>query len=640
MPLIVPALRAIYVFSNIFETFKTLKMPPPSARNGGQPTVRALSQRKRAMKGVMTVWLVWVCFMVYERTIDGIISIFIPFYNEFKALVLVFFMLTRAKGAEPVYLHILRPLVKPYVTTLDALLEYVHSFGDFALLVASIPIGYVVGTYRRLTGTAGPEPVSQQSVESRGRPSLHQRAQTEPTETEHGATRTRRRPLEAARARSQSRGRSAANGNGNGNLEKHEIWYPPPSAYTSEDSMPPSSANENGLPTPPVSSNSLQGKTPTSALTAETLQSDSEEWRQYEAFPSAYPPTPAHATSSLPSMGAHMTEIVEEVEVEMDAESVKVVEEWRKYEDFPSAYPNTPMVTRSKLPKLNGESNRMGGIEEGEEDGDEDVEEEEGGEEMDVDSDGEYEPEEEVEGLEEHVDYDDEDYEEDEDTTDDDDVFNTTPLRTPYRPPRRVARGTSSSTIESNASGLSTTDAGLDFPLTRTSSETSKLSSNSGGKKRVVGGGVKKPLAQQTRQQRQNVPSGGLSESSTSTLAGSSASETVREDDDEESVKKQKLDGEGGVVKKTLKLPPSAKNGPKVSAAVRAGNTVKPLKNTKKIAEEGTTRAPGAKKVANGGGLKPNGAARRGVKKAPGPGPQVKHAKTASASSTKRETGK
>ena len=60
MPLITPVLRLAYVFLNVFETFKTLRLPPPSARNGGKPSVRAMSQRKRAMKGCITVWLVWV----------------------------------------------------------------------------------------------------------------------------------------------------------------------------------------------------------------------------------------------------------------------------------------------------------------------------------------------------------------------------------------------------------------------------------------------------------------------------------------------------------------------------------------------------------------------------------------------------
>lgn len=114
MPLVVPALRLLYVFLNIYETFKVLKLPPPSARNGGQPSTRAMGQRKRAMKGCMTIWLVWVsvrgysiqsyrlisrkgCFAMYESTVDTVVSLFIPFYDELKSLVILFFMLTRAR---------------------------------------------------------------------------------------------------------------------------------------------------------------------------------------------------------------------------------------------------------------------------------------------------------------------------------------------------------------------------------------------------------------------------------------------------------------------------------------------------------------------------------------------------------------
>ena len=60
MSLLVPALRVVMAFTNVWETYKTLKMPPPSPRNGGRPTIRALSQRKRDMKGCLAVWLVFV----------------------------------------------------------------------------------------------------------------------------------------------------------------------------------------------------------------------------------------------------------------------------------------------------------------------------------------------------------------------------------------------------------------------------------------------------------------------------------------------------------------------------------------------------------------------------------------------------
>ncbi|KAI0322466.1 hypothetical protein OF83DRAFT_1046952, partial [Amylostereum chailletii] len=139
MGLIVLALRCYLVFQNIYVTFKTLKTPPPSSRNNGQPSLRAMTQRKRDMKGCMAIWIVWCCFATYEAVVERLISIFIPFYDEIKSVILVFFILARARGAEPIYLHVIRPLLKPYVSTLDAVLDLIHSIGDFVLLVVSLP---------------------------------------------------------------------------------------------------------------------------------------------------------------------------------------------------------------------------------------------------------------------------------------------------------------------------------------------------------------------------------------------------------------------------------------------------------------------------------------------------------------------
>ncbi|KAJ7859957.1 hypothetical protein B0H14DRAFT_3625274 [Mycena olivaceomarginata] len=112
MALIVPILRLIMLLLNMYDTFKVLKIPRPSARNSGQPTVRALSQRKRNMKGCLAVWIVWCCFMIYERLVEGIVSLFVPFYDEVKSLALLFLIFTRARGAEPIFLHIIRPITE------------------------------------------------------------------------------------------------------------------------------------------------------------------------------------------------------------------------------------------------------------------------------------------------------------------------------------------------------------------------------------------------------------------------------------------------------------------------------------------------------------------------------------------------
>ena len=70
MALVVPVLRLFLLFLNVFETFKTLKPPARSVRTG-ERSVRALTQRKRDMKGCMAIWLLWVCFISIDPR-DGV----------------------------------------------------------------------------------------------------------------------------------------------------------------------------------------------------------------------------------------------------------------------------------------------------------------------------------------------------------------------------------------------------------------------------------------------------------------------------------------------------------------------------------------------------------------------------------------
>ncbi|KAI0355308.1 hypothetical protein OH77DRAFT_316480 [Trametes cingulata] len=286
MPLVVPVLRLAYVFLNVFDTFKVLRLPPPSARNGGQPSARAMSQRKRAMKGTMTVWMVWACFTLYERWVETIVWLFIPFYSEIKALVILFFLLTRAKGAEPIFLHILRPLIKPYSAPLDALFDALSSVGDLLLLVASILVQRAQDYYRRWTSALDPPDVDPRSwhpdaPRAGGRPTAHR---SYVSEADRDARPSAGRDISTGSIR-QTRSTAAASGS---STSAHQIWYPPASAYAAEASLNPHS----GLPTPPVDRHSQLPAQSAAAV---------DEWRQYPPFPSAYPPTPLPASSRLPS---------------------------------------------------------------------------------------------------------------------------------------------------------------------------------------------------------------------------------------------------------------------------------------------------------------------------------------------------
>ncbi|THH04745.1 hypothetical protein EW146_g10097 [Bondarzewia mesenterica] len=250
MGLIVLALRSYLVFQNVYQTFKTLKTPPPSARTG-RPSIRVMTQRKRDMKGCMAVWIVWCCLSAYEATVESIISIFIPFYDEIKSVILVFLLLSRARGAEPIYLHVIRPLVKPYVSTLDSILDLIHNVGDFVLLVVSIPFYPLIAWYRG---------------------SFKKSPETTYSEIDSDAD-------------AYSVVGSSIYANGNGTTKA--LCGTPPAPPSDEDE--PSSA---GLPPPmPTSQTSVAAD-----ISQETVI---DEWRAYPPFPAAYPPTPLPATSRL-----------------------------------------------------------------------------------------------------------------------------------------------------------------------------------------------------------------------------------------------------------------------------------------------------------------------------------------------------
>ncbi|KAL7282631.1 hypothetical protein ACG7TL_004103 [Trametes sanguinea] len=287
MPLVVPVLRLAYVFLNIFDTFKVLRLPPPSARNGGQPSARAMSQRKRAMKGTMTVWMVWACFTLYERWVETFVWLFVPFYSEIKALVILFFLLTRAKGSEPIFLHLIRPAIKPYTVPLDALFDGLASAGDLLVLVASIPIQHAQSYYRRWTSALDPPEVGIQSwhrdaAGAGSRPTAHRAFASEA----NGDA----RPHVSRDVSTGSMRQTRSSGTSSSTTPVHQIWHPPPAAYAEEGAFNPHS----GLPTPPI--DRQQAFAVSAAGTV-------DEWRQYPPFPSAYPPTPLPASSRLPSAG-------------------------------------------------------------------------------------------------------------------------------------------------------------------------------------------------------------------------------------------------------------------------------------------------------------------------------------------------
>ncbi|KAJ6536739.1 hypothetical protein DFH09DRAFT_992310 [Mycena vulgaris] len=293
MALGVAILRLAMLLLNIYETFKVLKRPRPSMRNSGQPTIRALSQRKRSMKGCLAVWIVWCCFMLYERMAEGIVSLFVPFYDEFKSLVLLFLILTRARGAEPIFLHIIRPLLKPYTSTVDAVFDVARMFGDIVFILGTYPF-HLASTWWHEMLTRFETPLEDEparglyaDVQQALHSASYQMPPVQPPSRRKSSgllQEADRSPMAAAQ-HAMPRPRVSAE---HLDAPRHEIWHPPRSAYREED--------DDETSDPP----SLVPDSESDESRREREQM--EEWRQYPPFPSAYPPTPLPAPLNLPSI--------------------------------------------------------------------------------------------------------------------------------------------------------------------------------------------------------------------------------------------------------------------------------------------------------------------------------------------------
>ena len=185
------------------------------------------------------------------------------------------------QGAEPIYLHVLRPLIKPYSAPLDAIFDVVASFGDLIFLVASIPVNYVRDFYRRWRSAYDPPQADVQT--------WHRDEPAEARPAAHRAYVSESNAVRPAPARDVSTGsvrqtRSTIQRSDTATPTQPQIWHPPPSAYEEDVTFNPHS----GLPTPPIDSQKQRLASP-------------DEWRQYPPFPSAYPATPQQGSSRLPS---------------------------------------------------------------------------------------------------------------------------------------------------------------------------------------------------------------------------------------------------------------------------------------------------------------------------------------------------
>ncbi|KAH0588079.1 hypothetical protein J132_11042 [Termitomyces sp. J132] len=307
MPLFVHLLRVLMLFLNVYDSYKTLRLPPPSLRNQGRPSQRALVQRKRDMKGCLAVWIVWVCVTMYEGHIEGLVSLFVPFYDEIKCLGLLFLIMTRARGAEPIYLNFIRPLIKPYGPTIDLALDLVRMFGDILFVILAIPTEYVHTWYKKFiprsdtsldseTETSPVTSTPPRLVSSLKRSADNGKRDQQPLCVPKKTNSDRRPSANSDHQPPQPRTRVDQVGQRTqtkAHPDPHQIWYPPPSYSDEEDTsntLGPDSLDSQ----PPRSTGETDG------LSTQGLQEKKaiDEWRQYPAFPSAYPATPMVAPTT------------------------------------------------------------------------------------------------------------------------------------------------------------------------------------------------------------------------------------------------------------------------------------------------------------------------------------------------------
>ncbi|KAF8309357.1 hypothetical protein DL93DRAFT_2042783, partial [Clavulina sp. PMI_390] len=142
MALLHSTFHLIFLLSNVWTSYKTLKPPPLSKRREG-PSQKALATRKRELKSCLAVWIVWVTWSCAESIADRSVGMVIPFYSDIKAVFLIVLFFTRALVAEPLLLHVIRPTLKPYIRTIDSVLSLMDAIAHIVIYFALAPWRYV-----------------------------------------------------------------------------------------------------------------------------------------------------------------------------------------------------------------------------------------------------------------------------------------------------------------------------------------------------------------------------------------------------------------------------------------------------------------------------------------------------------------
>jgi hypothetical protein len=167
--------------------------------------------------------------------------------------------------AEPIFLHIVRPVLKPYAPTIDFVLEHTASIGDFIALLISIPVE-IFASYLPKSWHANEEEINSRESAFLGEFETN-RIQPEPRESYSGMPQSN---------------------------TPYPVWQP--------SSLPPNDKNVasssfatiyQGPPTPPLERQTASAHT----------RNASDEWKPYPNYPSAFVPmpVPSPAPTGFPS---------------------------------------------------------------------------------------------------------------------------------------------------------------------------------------------------------------------------------------------------------------------------------------------------------------------------------------------------
>ena len=314
---------------------------------------------------------------MYERMLEGIICLFIPFYDEVKSLCLLFLILTRARvslsspiarvksnvieqGAEPIYLHLVRPIIKPYTRTLDATLQLLLMVGDFLFALSTYPLHLALqwwhkrfGLFHESLQTGQDTQGGSSEVYTSDVPTSFLGSSSGPLgdlDVEQPETATIQLPRKVT---SKTPQRQLSNGARSHNSGPRNL-----NTLHTQNSESGSSTNPKmetrGQRTLPSSQNGSKVVTANSSSAVNPANNATRHRREGEASSSRHqiwhpPRSYTDDEEDQVDLTLRPSDFQGSQEETSIAHKQKELDEWRQYPPFPSAYPPTPLVVTSRL---------------------------------------------------------------------------------------------------------------------------------------------------------------------------------------------------------------------------------------------------------------------------------------------------